>query len=180
MAQLGLANITVAFSPFMRDGTRYDAGQDGDTIEVTGWSDDADALLMPDEFEIMNTRFGASGDLSAFRTGMRGGDVTIKLLPTSPTVIHLMKCVAFIIVQNESGTPDNVLTWDGSVTDHANKYKYALRDGVLVAAPLGVTIGSGDAANRMFRFSFPQIIPEYDGASFDTTRQRSLDVPLSN
>lgn len=149
MAQIGLANITVTLTDTMDHSE-----------EITGWSDDADALTMPDEFEIMNTRFGAGGDLSAFRTGMRGGDVTIKLLPTSPSVIFLMKRLTFIL------QPGNRLGWSGSIHDTANKYHFELRDGVMVAAPLGVTIGSGDAANRMFRFSFAQIVPHFEDALY--------------
>ena len=148
MPQLALANITATF------WENNDENVNNHT--VTGWSDDADALTMPDEFEIMNTRFGAGGDLAAFRTGMRGGDVTIKLLPTSPSVVHFMRRLQFVL------RPENYLRFDGRVTDNTNDFYFDLEDGVMVASPLGVTIGSGDAANRMFRFSFARIVPHWD------------------
>ena len=161
MAQIGLANIAVV----LRSSGTAAPGEDddppgSDEHTVTGWSDDADALTMPDEFELMNTRYGAGGQLAAFRTGMVGGDVTIKLLPTSPSVVYFMQRVEFALL------PGSRLIWSGYVEDRVNNFKFLLRNGVMAAAPLGVTIGSGDAANRMFRFSFEAIVPEWENARF--------------
>ena len=151
MAQIGLANFAVSLTPQV-------IGQDpGATIEVTGWSDDADALTMPDEFEIMNTRYGAGGELAAFRTGLKGGDITIKLLPTSPTV----KAFMLRLTDIHGGAQ---MEWSGYIEDTVNDFNFTLEDGVMVAGPLGMTLGSGDAANRMFRFSFARIIPDWSAA----------------
>ena len=156
MAQIGLANFTVSLTPTIIGGPNATPGK-GASINITGWSDDNDALTMPDEFEIMNTRFGAGGELAAFRTGLRGGDVTIKLLPTSPTVKSLM----IRLTEVHRGV---MMEWTGKIRDTVNNFSYDLTDGVMKSGPLGMTLGSGDAANRMFVFSFASIVPDWDTA----------------
>ena len=51
---------------------------------IKGWSEDTDALTLPDAFEFASVRRGATGDMAAFSTGDRGGPVSLKLLPNSP------------------------------------------------------------------------------------------------
>ena len=157
MAQIGLANFIVHLTPNIIGGPEATPGRGGQ-INITGWSDDNDALTMPDEFEIMNTRFGAGGELAAFRTGLKGGDVTIKLLPTSPTVKALM----IRLTEVHRGV---IMEWEGHIEDTVNKFKFELQDGVMKSGPLGMTLGSGDAANRMFVFSFATIKPNWTGAT---------------
>ena len=60
----------------------------GHTVE--GWSEDTDALTLPDAFEFASVRRGATGDMAAFSTGDRGGPVTLKLMPNSPSVPFFM------------------------------------------------------------------------------------------
>ena len=55
---------------------------------VTGWSDDTDALSLP-SIDLSNVKRGASGEMVATTTGEKGGPVTIKLLPNSPSVIFV-------------------------------------------------------------------------------------------
>ena len=59
--------------------------------QVSGWSEDTDALTMPDAVELATVRRGATGDMAAFSTGNRGGPVSVKLLPTSPSVAFFMQ-----------------------------------------------------------------------------------------
>ena len=85
----------------------------GHTVE--GWSEDTDALTLPDAFEFASVRRGASGDMAAFSTGDRGGPVSLKLLPNSPSVPFLMNQVTQILVDRAE------VIWDGSVNPNPPK-----------------------------------------------------------
>ena len=91
----------------------------GHTVEgeqtIRGWSEDTDALTLPDAFEFASVRRGATGDMAAFSTGDRGGPVTLKLLPNSPSVPFFMNQVTRILVERA------VVIWDGSVTPNPPK-----------------------------------------------------------
>ena len=137
MAQIGLDNTTVVIG--------------GHT--VTGWSDDSDALTMPDEYSPYNIRYGADGELAAFRTGRKGGEVTIKVLPTSPTARYFIQQM-----ENIRRNPGAEVNFNGTVRNTgAVPFTVHLRDGVLMTAPMGYTMGAGDVANRMFTFAFEEI-----------------------
>ncbi len=49
-------------------------------ITIEGWSEDEDALTMPDAIEIAVIKKGADGLMVAGRTAEKGGEVTLKLL----------------------------------------------------------------------------------------------------
>ena len=91
----------------------------GHTVEgeqtIRGWSEDTDALTLPDAFEFASVRRGATGDMAAFSTGDRGGPVTLKLLPNSPSVPFFMNQVTRILVERA------VVIWDGSVNPNPPK-----------------------------------------------------------
>ena len=87
---------------------------DGEQI-IRGWSEDTDALTLPDAFEFASVRRGATGDMAAFSTGDRGGPVTLKLLPNSPSVPFFMTQVTRILVERA------VVIWDGSVNPNPPK-----------------------------------------------------------
>ena len=134
----------------------------GHTVEgeqtISGWSEDSDALTLPDAFEFASVRRGATGDMAAFSTGDRGGPVTLKLMPNSPSVPFLMNQVTQIL------TDRAVVIWDGSVKHRKNRRTDAsvtLKRGILVSGPLWYTMGKGEASNLTFMWEFEEIIPDF-------------------
>ncbi len=136
----------------------------GHTVEgeqiIKGWSEDTDALTLPDAFEFASVRRGATGVMAAFSTGDRGGPVSLKLMPNSPSVPFFMKQVTRILVDKAE------VIWDGSVIHSRTKASVALSRGVLVSGPLWYTMGKGEAGNLTFMWEFEQIIPNFTNVNF--------------
>ena len=132
---------------------------------IRGWSEDSDALTLPDAFEFASVRRGATGDMAAFSTGDRGGPVTLKLMPNSPSVPFLMNQVTRIL-----GDKAEVI-WGGSVKHKRTDASVTLKRGVLVSGPLWYTMGKGEAGNLTFMWEFQEIIPDFAKVNF-------ADVPV--
>ena len=141
----------------------------GHTVEgeqtIKGWSGDTDALTLPDAFEFASVRRGATGDMAAFSTGDRGGPVTLKLMPNSPSVPFLMKQVTRIL-----GDKAEVI-WEGSVKHKRTGASVTLKRGVLISGPVWYTMGKGEAGNLTFNWEFEEIIPDFTTVNF-------ADVPV--
>ena len=133
---------------------------------ITGWSEDTDALTLPDAFEFASVRRGASGDMAAFSTGDRGGPVSLKLLPNSPSVPFLMNQVTRILRDKAE------VIWDGSVKHGRSGASVALKRGILISGPVWYTMGKGEASNLTFNWEFKDIIP-----NFTTVNFADLSVP---
>ena len=127
---------------------------------IKGWSEDSDALMLPDAFEFASVRRGATGDMAAFSTGDRGGPVSLKLLPNSPSVPFLMNQVTRILVDRAE------VIWDGSVKHSRTGASVTLKRGVLISGPVWYTIGKGEASNLTFNWEFQEIIPDFAKVNF--------------
>ena len=125
----------------------------GHTVE--GWSEDTDALTLPDAFEFASVRRGATGDMAAFSTGDRGGPVSLKLLPNSPSVPFLMNQVTRILSEKAE------VIWDGSVKHSRTDASVTLNRGILISGPLWYTMGKGEVSNLTFTWEFEEIIPNF-------------------
>ncbi len=125
---------------------------------VTGWSDDGDALSLPD-IELTNVKRGADGIMTASTTGEKGGPVILKLLPNSPSTKFFSSLVTTILNGGR-------VQLDGTIFDPINNITVNLSRGVLMTAPLGQTQGKGETANREFTIEFERVIPNYDAANF--------------
>ena len=122
---------------------------------VSGWSDDADALMMPDSFNISTVRRGAAGDMAVFSTGDRGGPVEIKLLPNSPSMAYFMQQATLLLAHAS-------IVWSGTIRNTQAQFGFSLERGAMTAFPLGQTMGKGEVANQSFVFEFETILPDYD------------------
>lgn len=125
---------------------------------VVGWSDDADALSMPN-VDLANVTRGAGGTMVSTSTGEKGGPVIIKLLPNSPSAVFFMNALA----AQQNGAS---VKWAGVYRDPLNGVVVAVAGGVLTNGPLGQTMGKGETANREFTFEFERITPDYLAANF--------------
>ena len=122
---------------------------------VEGLSDDDTPIEMPD-IDLVEVTRGKDGTMSTMGTNAKGGEVTIRLLPTSRTALLFMKWHS----QMQNGAVINV---EGTWEDVENGYSSVLRGGVLKTAPAGISPGK----NLEFVFEFEEILPDVDGASFD-------------
>lgn len=120
---------------------------------VTGYGDDTDALSLPN-IDLANVVRGADGKMVSVSTGDKGGPLVIKLLPNSPSVAFFMNAVTAQL----NGAS---VKWNGLIRDSINQVNVALYNGTLSNAPLGQTMGKGDAGNREFTFEFERITPDY-------------------
>ena len=137
-------------------------------MEVTGWSEDSDALMMPMDADFFNVKMGANGDILAINNGSRGGEVTIKLLPNSAAAPFFMRQWYQIYHENA------IIQWNGFVHDMKNGVKFDLLNGVMMKGPKGITMGAGDMSNHMFTWHFREIEIDYALNTFeDTTAARA-------
>ena len=152
-----LQDVTVELNGHVVEGEQT---MEGGHI-IRGWSEDTDALTLPDAFEFASVRRGATGDMAAFSTGDRGGPVTLKLMPNSPSVPFLMKQVTRILSDKAE------VIWGGSVKHKRTDASVTLIRGVLVSGPLWYTMGKGEAGNLTFMWEFQEIIPDFTKVNFD-------------
>lgn len=126
--------------------------------DVTGWSDDTDALSFPN-IDLASIKRGADGGMIATSTGDKGGPVILKLRANSPSAKFFQNAVTAQI----NGA---AVLWNGLYRDPVNGVTVALVNGTLVNAPLGPTMGKGDVANREFTIEFQLVVADYSGANF--------------
>ena len=124
----------------------------------TGWSDDADALSLPD-IELANVVRGADGGMVAVSTGNKGGPVVLKFLANSPSAKFMLNAAAAQL----AGAG---VKWNGIIRDSINQIVITLTNGTLVLTPSGPNLGKGEVKNPEFTIEFQKIIPVYLAATF--------------
>lgn len=122
---------------------------------ITGLADEDPPVEMP-IIEVETETWGKDGTLYTDSTGRRGGEVKVKLLPTSVSTKHLMRKFAEI----QGGRRIN---WEGFYGDILLNQHSLLRGGRMKMAP--ATISPGVTAE--FTFVFEEIIPSFDSAEFE-------------
>ena len=125
---------------------------------IQGWSDDADAFSVPD-IDLAAIKRGADGKMIAVSTGEKGGPVVIKLLANSPS----SKFFQNIVTAQLNGI---CVTWNGIARYPLAGINVVFANGVLVHAPLGLTLGKGDIKNNEFTIEFETIMADASGATF--------------
>ncbi len=125
---------------------------------VTGFSDDTDGLSLPN-MDIANVVRGASGKMVSVTTGDKGGPLTIKLLPNSPSVPFFMN----LVTAQKNGAS---ITYTGYYRDPINSVSVALIKGTMTNAPQGPTLGKGTAGNFEFTIEFEKTIADYLAVNF--------------
>jgi len=118
-------------------------------ITFSGWSQDEDALTLPDASTFSVFEKGADGLMVAGRTGEKGGEVTFKLLANSPTVQALQ---AIVLAEKNGASVEfsGIVNYnDGSVV--------TLDRGIIKTAPNGYTLGKGAPKVMSYVFEFQVI-----------------------
>ena len=121
---------------------------------VQGLSTDQDSIMMPD-IEIARVERGATGTMYAASTGDKGGQFTLKLLPSSTSL-------RFFMGQFTLALRGAAIIWNGQVNNAQIGITAQLHRGVLVRGPGGHTFGKGSASTMEFVWEFERIIPIYD------------------
>ena len=125
-------------------------------IPIVSWSDDADALMFPGDATFNNYRKGATGLLAFFSSSeRRGGLVQVKLLPTGVEIAPLMQ-------QVDRWRSNDILNWEGTVTDRSTQASAQLLRGQMHKAPKFWTYGDDSVANMIFQVMFTDIIGDFD------------------
>jgi len=127
-------------------------------VDITGWSDDTDALSFPN-VDIATSKRGADGKKVTSSTGEKGGPVVIKLLANGKSTKFLMNAVTAQL----NGA---AVSWNGLFRDPVNGVSVAMTNGTLQNVPLGQTMGKGDVANKEFTIDFELVVPDYSAANF--------------
>jgi len=117
---------------------------------VSGYSSADDCLSFPQDLELATTDTGADGKVVACKTGEKGGEVTLKLQPNSPSVVFLGK----LIKQQQLGLP---IVINGEWVNPAVGEMISCRGGVIKKGPKGTTYGKGKAAEKVYVLHFEVI-----------------------
>jgi hypothetical protein len=127
-------------------------------ITIQGWSDDTDALSLP-EIESIIMKTGADGGQTGISNGVKGGEVIIKLRPDSPTV----KPFGVFALSQQNGV---YILHQGYIRFPDIGVNTVLENGRLTKFPSGITLGKGDVGNQVFTFTFEKIKTDYSAANF--------------
>ena len=133
----------------------------GETLtRVSGLSDDNPPIELPD-IPLYETHFGNDGTMYAMGTSIQGGDVKVKLLPTSQTNARWL-AVHALIQKGVHMIWHGTYHYDTVVGGLQQSWGFTMRGGVLKSAPPGMVAG----ANGVWTFAFEQIIPDTLAANF--------------
>lgn len=119
--------------------------------EISGWSDSADCLSLPDASELNMVKKGADGKMVASNTGEKGGEVTIKVLANSPFVDRMAAEIE--LIKQGVQIPAQLLITNQTVGDTT-----ACANGSLKTAPVGVTYGKGEVGEMVYVWEFETIV----------------------
>lgn len=119
-------------------------------VPIGGFSDSEDCLGFPDDVEIASVTRGATGEMVGSRTGNKGGAVTIKLLPNSPSVPYFMGLVKAM----DAGSPIALnAKWVNPVAGE----NVDCKNGIITNAPRGTPYGKGAVGERVYVIEFEEI-----------------------
>lgn len=127
-------------------------------ITIEGWSEDEDALSLPQDTTHYDIKTGADGAMVAGATNTKGGEVTFKLLPNSNSIPKLQALV--LAIQNGAS-----ITFNGTVRYNDGSIA-GLQNGVLLKSPSGYQQGKGGVGTMVYVFHFQNIIFETLTAKF--------------
>ena len=132
-----------------------------------GYADEDRPIEFDGGADRISTSVGKDGGLYGVDEAMLGGDITVRLSPTSPSA-------QWCIMENQmrkDGLAEGGATpiYDGSYNDSAQGRSAELLGGVLVTCP--DMVEPGVTFEVMFRFE--QIISSVDGATFTAPRENA-------
>ena len=119
----------------------------------SGWADE-DPPVDFESLDLLEATFGRSGDMYISDRGKRGGEVTVKLLPTSPSAV---RCLQWL---NES-LKDADLDFNGIYADTKLNIGLTMKNGKFKMCDTTVVDGKTFECTWLFE----ELIPDVDGAT---------------
>ena len=133
-------------------------------IPIEYLSDDADCIAFPNAQKQTEERLGFTGDEVYFGSPeRRGGMVTIKLLPNSPSLAPLMRLAA-------AWRRGEAIVWEGNISDLNTGASATMSGGALMQAPRFFTYGKETVGNMEFQWKFQDIVDSFDGVTLPQGR----------
>ena len=128
---------------------------DGSVVEQLAATEDA--VLCPDSMPALEVTVGAQGDLMAVGTGMRGGPISVTVLPVpaGPGATGDPAWQAWDELLQRARDGEEIEPFDGSL--EVPNRTYTLSQGFCIDGPMGQTYGQGNAANRTYVHHFEEI-----------------------
>ena len=123
--------------------------------KLDGFAGVSDAIKFDEAQEIITFREGMDGYIFFAQTGRKGGLVTVKMLPNSPSLGFLFTKAQ---IQKDGGN----LNWEGEIELLSQKISADLKKGMLVTAPTFGTLGMNNIDDYQFSFYFTEINAHYD------------------
>ena len=120
-----------------------------------GWANEDPPVEFPD-IEFLETDWGKDGTLYASNTAIRGGEVMVKLLPSSRSTKKVLNWVS----ERQRGKR---LSFKGTFSDPELGFTVTLRGGLLTQAAAAAVPDKTYEAT----FTFEEILPNYNTAQFD-------------
>ena len=125
--------------------------------KVSGWSQEYDALMVPNALEL-TTGMKVATDSFSSSTYDYGPTVSIRLLINSPSTAFFMQAAASMLDKRAEDKHTEVIYWNGTVENKSQNYKLILNRGVMIKiSPLMPTTDT----SIKFDFVFQEIIPDY-------------------
>ena len=134
-------------------------------VQITGLADEDPPVQLP-VIDLNDPTFGKDGLMYPQGTSMQGGDVIVKLAPTSPSTARLLNWVTSIMNGER-------LRFYGEFGEAGSGTKTwtEMEGGVLKSSPPGIMPGQ----TAEFTFTFEKLIPHFENADFDPVPYASTD-----
>ena len=125
-----------------------------DGFSMSGWANEDPPVEFP-PIDALEAIFGKDGTLYGNDTGMRGGDVTLKFLPTSAGAQWWLQ-------RWSERLKGKRRVFHGIYTDSELNVSISLRGGLLKTCPAAIVPGQTFEVT----VTFQELIPNMDGANF--------------
>lgn len=122
-----------------------------------GWGQET-ASFEGENLEVASYTVGPDGKMIGVATGQKGGPITVRVMPNSPTCAWLTRHFQ----RFRNGICDR---FDGIITNHQAGISFTLVNGYFQSGPMIQNMGS-EIATQEFVFFFEEIKQNYDGATF--------------
>ena len=118
-------------------------------VRIEGFSNDDPPVEFPD-IQLVEEMFGRDGHMYVMGTGLRGGDVVIKLLPTSPSIPAFMDRHAMMQLGRDPGF------YYGEYSDRNLGFSTYMYGGYIKQCPPAVSPGKTFEVTLVFQELRPQ------------------------
>ena len=143
---------------------------EGSPHDVTGYADDNEVITLP-TITLFEVATGADGAILPQGSAMRGGEFSLKLLPTA-------RSVAWLFTQFTRILNGNIVNWSGTIDYTDIGLKVTLSNGVMLEGPTGVSLGKQSTSALEWKWHFQAIVPDASILRISNAPTLSEPVPV--